>query len=88
MFVNDEDAAKLKRVAHEEFGSELTEMIRRVTTSRSGYLPFYTPETLEDEDDRYMECILDTVLEALGDDWWDYYQRLDIYEDFRRVSHV
>lgn len=86
--VNDEDAAKLKRVAHEEFGSELTEMIRRVTTSRSGYIPFYTPETLEDEDDRYMECILDTVLEALGDDWWDYYQRLDIDEDFRRVSHV
>ena len=71
-----------KFIAENSLQKALVDKIKDYTTSRSGYIAFYTKEQLTNNDDLVLQVMIETILEnGLNDEYDFYFDRNCVYDD-------
>lgn len=82
------DALKILRYTLENYRDELKERIEDKTTSKSGYIAFYSYIDMLKRDNRDMliTSCLDVIIDNSEDEWEQYYDFHCVYDDVSSVA--
>jgi len=81
--ISKEDVLKVfKYIKENDLKIDITERIKEVTTSVSGYIPFYSYEDIfkHENIDILIQCIFDVICNNTGEEFLNYYDRNYMYE--------
>lgn len=64
-YIQEDFNKTIEYINNEGLKDEVTNIVSEITTSRSGYIPFYSKDEVLSDNDLYLECMLDVVIEHL-----------------------